>query len=158
MPSLKTIVTEKSVLFPGVEYRIRTLNQLRRARRDSAIAAERLEYTRITAERADRFRALVGETGTPDEQTDRANALPVEKRIILWEMDQKAEFIRAQHIMPATIRAALISAHNLEVLELEGVDANDVESIIENAPDELLTEVYEFCLKASQLSPYEVKN
>jgi hypothetical protein len=158
MPSLKTINTEESKLYPGVKYKIRTLNQLRRARRDAAIAAERLEYTRVTAERAHQFKVLVGDDGTPEELNAKANSLPVEKRVALWDMDQKAEAIRIQVLMPSTIRAALISVEGLEKLELEGVDPADVDSIIENAPDTLLDELYVFCLQASQLTPDEVKN
>ena len=158
MPTLKTISIEDSKIFPGVKYKIRTLNQIRRARRDAAIAAERLEYTRLTSERAQLFKALVGEDGTQEERTAKANMLPPEKLMRIWDLDQRAEAIRVQTIIPSTIRAAVISIENLESLALEDVDVSDIGSILENGPDALIDELYILCLQASQLTAEEAKN
>jgi hypothetical protein len=154
MPSLQSITDHESTTTPGVRFRVRVLNVVRRARRDAAIADQRLEYTRATTERAAAFRLLVGEDGTIQELNDKANLLPDEKRVQLYALDERCNGILQQHIIPATIRAGLVE---ITGLQLNGKPA-DAELLIEEGPDDLLAEVYEACANAAGLTEEQAKN
>ena len=155
MHSFNSEFTEKSKKFEGVAFTVRTLNTTKRAERDAKIAAERLQYTRLSAERATKFKELVGEDGTPEERNAKVNAMPLEKRVDLLYLDEQAQHIYDSVIAPSTIRAALISVTGLE---LNGVKEPKVEQIIADAPDELLAEIHEACVRGSGLTEGEAKN
>lgn len=154
MHSTKTVYTEQSKLYPGVSFKIRTLNVMKRAQRDAGIASQRLEYTRLSAERATQFKALGGDTGTIEEQTARVNALPIEKRLEILRLDEEADSIFNQFILPATIRAAFVS---IDGYELDGATP-DIDALLNDAPDDLLGEIYAACVRGSGLTEGEAKN
>ncbi len=154
MHSLSSTFTVDSKLYPGAVYKIRTLNTIQRAKRDAAIASHRLEYTRLNAERQTIYKHLAGDTGTDEEKLERVNAHPVEKRLPILDFDQKAQCILDEHIVPATIRAALISVDGIEI---DGAKPT-VETLLENAPDGMLTEIYAACVNGSGLTEGEAKN
>jgi hypothetical protein len=155
MHSLKSKFTESSKKYPGVSYTVRNLNTIRRAERDAAIASHRLEYTRLTAERATQFKALAGEDGTAEERNTRVNALPVDKRLAILKMDEEAQHIYERFIVPNAIRAGLIS---VDGLDLDGVEKPTTEDVIQNAPDDLIEEIYAACVRGSGLTEDEAKN
>ena len=155
MHSTKSQFTEKSAAYPGVEYTIRTLNAVARAERDATIMQERLEYSRITSERATQFKALVGDEGSIEDRNARANALPLEKRLAIIELDERADVIYQRHIVPATIRAAFVS---ISGYELDGDPAPTADALIAAAPDVLLAEIHAACVRGSSLTEAEAKN
>ena len=155
MHALTSSFTEKSKKYEGVAFKVRTLNALKRAARDAQIAGERLEYTRLTSERATQFKALAGEDGTIDELNAKVNALPVEKRLAIWDMDERAQRIYDEFIVPNTIRAALISVTGLS---LDGIENPSVDDILAGAPDDLIAEIHAACVRGSGLTEGEAKN
>ena len=155
MHSTKSQFIEKSTAFPGVEFTIRTLNTIARAERDASIMDQRLEYSRLTSERATQFKALVGDEGSIEDRNARANALPLDKRLAIIELDERADAIYQRHIVPATIRAAFVS---ISGYELDGDSAPGVDALIAGAPDELLAEIHAACVRGSSLTGEEAKN
>lgn len=154
MHSTKSAFIAKSTKYEGVTFKVRTLNTIKRAERDARIAQDRLEYTRLTSERATQFRALVGEDGTVEELNAKANALPIGRRLELLSLDEQAQHIFERVIIPSTIRAAFVS---IEGYEIDG-KAPTVDDLLENAPDDLLGEVYAACVTGSGLTEGEAKN
>jgi|APGre2960657404_1045060.scaffolds.fasta_scaffold01058_7 hypothetical protein len=155
MHSLKSKFTEASKKYAGVSFTVHNLNTIRRAERDAAIASHRLEYTRLTAERATQFKALAGEEGTAEERNARVNALPLEKRLAILEMDEKAQHIYERFIVPNAIRHGLIG---VEGLELDGTENPTADDILAGAPDDLIEEIYAACVRGSGLTEDEAKN
>jgi len=155
MHSLKSKFTEASKKYPGVTFTVRNLNAMRRAERDAAIASHRLEYSRLIAERATQWKALAGEDGTIEERNARVNALPVDKRLAILEMDEKAQHIYERFMLPNAIRAGFIS---VEGLELDGVATPSVDDLLSGAPDDLIEEIYTACVRGSGLTEDEAKN
>ena len=154
MHSLKSTFNEKSTKYPGVTFTVRNLNAMQRAVRDAQIAAERLEYTRIVTERAMQFKALAGEDGTVEQQNARVNSLPVEKRIALWDMDERAKHIYDGTIVPNAVRFGLVS---VDGLDMDGATA-DADAVLNSAPDDLIEEIYTACVRGSSLTEGEAKN
>lgn len=155
MHSLKSKFTESSKKYPGVSFTVRNLNTIRRAERDATIASHRLEYTRLTAERATQFKALAGEDGTAEERNARVNALPVDKRLAILKMDEEAQHIYERFIVPNAIRAGLVS---IDGIDLDGVEHPTAEDVIQGAPDDLIEEIYAACVRGSGLTEDEAKN
>lgn len=184
MPSLKTINVVDSTAFPGVRYHVRTLNVIQRARRDATIAEHRLEWLRLSNEQQTLRRRLLGEHttefvaalrqavaklelpddhvvtlglarfATQEEMADRFDRLPEAEKVKLEAVQQEHTLLYQQHILPATIRAALVK---VEGFEIDGQPAT-VEQTIESAPDEMLSELYDACANASGLVEADQKN
>lgn len=184
MLTLKTLKVVDSLKFPGVRYHVRTLSVIQRARRDASIAQQRLEWLRLSNEQDTLRRKLLGDHttefvsalrqaiakleladdhpvtlglarfATQEEMADKFDRLPEDEKAKLEAVQQEHTLLYQQHILPATIRAALVK---VEGLELEGGEAT-VENILEHAPDELLAEVYDACAGASGLVEESQKN
>jgi hypothetical protein len=148
----KTVV--KSVLFPGVEYTIRTLNVVQRAKRDAKVATQRAEYARLTAERQSALAKLIGVGGTDEERTAKYDALAATDRAKDQTLFEAIERILQEYLVPANIEAALISVSGYEI---DGA-APDWKLLIEHAPDTLLAEVHRACTTGSCLTGDEAKN
>ncbi len=184
MPSLKTKSTVESKTCPGVSFQVRTLNAVQRARRDASVAAHRHEYSRLLNEARAIYKKVAGVTDTaftsalkaelvklalPDghviskglaqylsaeEQAAKMNAIAPAERAQLDELNDRASLVDNEHLVPATLRAALVGVTGYEI---DGAAAT-VEAFIENAPDELLAEAYEACVNASGLTGEQAKN
>ena len=184
MPSLKSVETVDSVLFPGVRYKVRTLNVIARAKRDAKIADHRLEYSRLSNEQRTLTEKLLGEGSTPFiaalrkelEKLDLPQDHPVTVGLTKYcsEEELRAKFdslsaadqakieavqqahthIYQQHILPSTISAALVS---VEGFDIDGTPAT-VEQILATAPDDMLSEIYQACANASGLVETDQKN
>lgn len=146
---LKTKTTVQSQAFPGVSFTVRTLNSVQRARRDAAIAEHRREHTRLTTELGALVAQHVG-TGTEEERTAKLAALDPGVSLQMESLYEEARLIYDQHIAPAMVRAALVS--------IEGVEGLTVETLFDEAPDELLEEISKACQDASGLSAEKQKN
>lgn len=154
MHSLSSVSTVKSKKYDGVEFQVRTLNMIQRAVRDAGISEHRLEYSRLSAERVALNDKLLGKDGTVEEREKRFDALSTDDRFKIIDLNNRAELIHQQFVAPATIKAALIGVTGYEI---DGKPA-DAESIILNAPDDLLQEAYDACTNASGMTGEETKN
>jgi len=187
MLSLKSIQFVDSKAFPGVRYKIRTLNVIQRAQRDAEIAQHRLEYSRLSAEQNTLFRKLVGTESTPFvrdlkaavKQLDLAPDHPVTLGLAQWcerqDLETKLERLSAtdaallaaaqqaqeavyqEHIIPAAIRGALLEVDGLTIDGLEGRQPT-VDELLAAAPDEMLAEIKEACENATCLVEEAAKN
>lgn len=184
MPSLTTQSTIQSKVCPGVSFQVRTLNAVQRARRDASVAAHRHEYSRLLNEARAIYKKVAGITDTAftaalkaelvklelpedhavsnglaaflssEEMAAKMAALTPVERGQLDELNDRASLIDNEYLVPATLRAALISVTGYEI---DGASAT-VDAFIENAPDALLAEAYEACSNASGLSGEQAKN
>jgi len=187
MLSLKSVQIVESKLFKGVTYKIRALNVIQRAKRDAEIAAHRLEYSRVSAEQSTLFRKLIGTESTAFVRDLRAAVakldLPADHPVTLGlsqfcergDMEAKLDnlapadaalltaaqqaqaAVYQQHIIPASIRGALIA---VEGFTFEGLDGQlpTVEQILAEAPDEMLDEIKTACDDATCLVEDAAKN
>jgi len=146
---LKTKTTVQSETFPGVSFTVRTLNSVQRARRDAAIAEQRREYTRLTTELAALVQQHIG-SGTAEQRSAKLTALEPGVSLQMASLDDEARLIYDQHIAPAMVRAALVS--------IDGPDGLTVETLFDEAPDELIEEIAKSCGDASGLSAEKQKN
>ncbi len=184
MPSLKSVETVASVLFPGVRYKVRTLNVIARAKRDAKIADHRLEYARVSNEQRTLTEKLLGEGSTPfiaalrkeleklelpddhpvslglakycseEELEAKFNSLPPADQAKIEAVQQAHTLLYQQFILPSTITAALLE---IEGFDIDGAPAT-VEQILEKAPDNMLSEIYQACSNASGLVETDQKN
>jgi hypothetical protein len=187
MLSLKSIQIVDSKLFPGVKYKIRALNVIQRAKRDAEIAAHRLEYSRVSAEQSTLFRKLIGTESTAFVRELRAAVakldLPADHPVTLGlaqfceraDMEAKLDklspadaalltaaqqaqaAVYQEHIIPASIRGALIA---VEGLTFNGIDGRmpTVDEVLAEAPDEMLDEIKTACDDATCLVEDAAKN
>ncbi len=156
---LTSTKTFNSATFPEVSFTVRVLNRIERARRDAGIAAHRAEFSRLERERAALLRSLI--PGADFESSsgavaanERVMALPLADKERLFALKEEADIVHSAQIVPAEIRAALIS---ITGLECDGVPAT-VESVIASAPDELIIEIHAACVSASGLTAEQEKN
>lgn len=184
MPSLKTKNVIESKVCAGVSFHIRTLNAVQRARRDASVASQRHEYSRLVNEARAIYKKVAGITDTPftsalkaelsklalpeehavskglarflsaEEIDAKMAALTAAERAQLDELNDRANLIDNEHLVPATIRAALVEVTGYEI---DGKPAT-VEAFISDAPDELLNEAYDACTGASGLTAEQAKN
>ena len=148
----KTVIASKIV--PGVEIVVRTLNVVQRAKRDAKVACHRAEYSRLLAERRTLLDKLIGKDGTDAEREEKYQNLPADQKAQDQTLFEQSECILQQHLVPATIQAALIEVRGYEI---DGAPAT-VETLIEHAPDAFLGEVYNACVFGSGLTGEEAKN
>lgn len=147
MVSIKSKHEHVSTSVPGVTFTVRTLNRIRRSRRDLPILATRQRLSEILREYKPLRKLL---TEAPAEFTD-------DQRRQIDALDAEFTWLRDSEIKPADIRAGLVS---IDGLEIDGAPAT-VETLL-NATgpeyDALLEEIHEACEAASGLSPAETKN
>ncbi len=184
MHSFSSSTIVHSAKYPGVSFKVRALNIVQRAKRDASIAAHRMEYSRLTNERFSLFKLAVGPSETafiralkaevakmalPEDHpvTVGLNAflssaemeaklaqLPAETVQQISALSDQANLIHNEHIAPVIIGKGLIEVTGLEI---DGA-APDTESLIANAPDDLLTEIFDACEKGGELTDEEAKN
>ncbi len=184
MHSFNSSAIVNSAKYPGVKFKIRTLNIVQRAKRDASIAAHRMEYSRLTNERFSLFKAAVGPSETPfikalkvevaklalpedhavtvglnaflssAEMEAKLAQLPAETVQQISALSDQANLIHNEHIAPAIISKGLMEITGMEI---DGVAAT-AESIIADAPDDLLSEIYDACEKGGSLTDEEAKN
>lgn len=184
MPTLKRFQTIESKIYPGVRFRIRTLNVIERARRDAQISEHRIEYSRLSIELDTVKRKLIGEAETEftaairkelqklelpldhpvtlglarwcsvQQVEERFDALPEAERHKMEKLQVQQEQVYQLHILPATIRAALVG---IEGLTVDGKDVT-VDDVLSDSPDDLLEEIASACLSASGLIEADAKN
>jgi hypothetical protein len=141
--------THESKSIPGCTFVTRRLNSIQRAKRDAGIAEHRREYTRLTTELSALVRRYIGD-GTPEERQAKLSALEPAKTLEMNALDDGARLVLDEHIRPAVIRAALVS--------IEGADGITLESLFDEAPDELIEEIDAACNAASGLTAEQQKN
>jgi len=141
--------TIESKTVPGCKFTVRTLNSIQRARRDASIAEHRREYTRLTTELAALLKRHIGE-GDAEYRRTKLEALEPSMSLELSSLDDQARLIMDEFINPACIRAALVS--------IEGVEGITLETLFDEASDELLDEVAKACSEASGLTAEQQKN
>ncbi len=144
MISLQSKTTHESKSVPGVTFTVRALNKIQRAKRDLPVAEARQRLAMLISEYAPLAKI---------DEADRTEAQSMRMR----EIDFEFSLIDHRDIMPAEIRAGLVS---IEGLEIDGKPAT-VESLIEGAGadmDDLIEEIAVACKAASGLSAAETKN
>lgn len=156
MPAILTTKrTIESKVHPGCSFTVRTLNTIQRARRDSTVSAARLTYTQAHAELETLRKSYIGEGGSAEERIERYKALKPEQRVRLDDLMDQERRIYEEKILPAEVKAALLSIIGLEI---DGEAITTAEAFLETAPDELLAEVHDQCINSSGLTEEETKN
>jgi hypothetical protein len=153
---LDTTKTITSTAYPEVRFTVKVLNVIERARRDMSMAAARAEYLRLNRERDALLKALIprsaGDFSVPTY--DEVNALPDADQQRIYQLIEQAELVHNGEILPAEIRAALVSIEGVE----SGGQPATVETIISAAPSDLLAEIHAACVSASGLTGEQEKN
>lgn len=142
--SRKTI---ESTAVPGVTFTVRRLNKTQRAKRDGPVMAERLRFSAALRER---------EAIKPIGDPDRILSADLQKEY--ETVNYEASLLYEEHLMPASVRAALVSIAGLEI---DGAAITSASMLLESGTpetDALLDEIYEACESASTLSDEERKN
>lgn len=163
--------THESASCPGVRFTIRNLNEIQRTERDLSLldARARLSelYARFEKLPNPDLRILTIKGKAIDEKREETEAEKVEiaaiedapavssQRIARARINAEISLVVDGELKPAYIRAGLISIEGFEVDEAAQTKA---EAVIENAPDDLLNEVYAACFLASGLGADREKN
>lgn len=151
---LKSKITHESKVEPGAKFTVRALNYIQRARRDSGVSKQRLEYSRMLGQLGRMQKENLGE-GDYESRKAKFDALPETVRQQMDTLSFESANILHEHLIPSALRAGLIS---IDGLVIEGASVKTVEELLESAPDELLDEIYQACEKAAGLTAEERKN
>ena len=134
MFSFSSKETHDSQACAGVRFTVRILNEIQRARRDAKLLETRARINELR----DQWAAA----------KDKGTSLDMIK------IDDEASLLSQSVVVPAFIRAGMISVDGLEI---DGAPAT-VEALIESGPANLVSEIYEACVRASGLNQEESKN
>jgi hypothetical protein len=145
--NLNTKTVHESKTHPGVKFTIRTLNDVQRSRRDISLLDQ-------TERMTDLGRQLNALPPTPKAEEKDATPPPDPHAAERNRIYKAMNVIEGVHFKPAYIRAGLVK---IEGLEFDGRTAT-VESVIEDAPDDLQAEIYRECLLASGLTAEQEGN
>ena len=139
MQLLKTRVTIQSTTTPGVTFTIRRLNKIQRATRDSSVFEHYAAFQFALGE----FARNLPTPETPDtpEMQERRKRL-----------DYEATLVHRAHLLPVSIKAALISIEGLTVDDKPIKTAADLLEFGTPDTDALLDEVYEACELGGQVA------
>ena len=144
MHNFETKVTIESKVLPGVKVTFRRLSRMARAKRDIAIASERVRLTEIYHERV--------KLSEPFQQ--EGSKVPFNVVMAIAKLIEEDRQLMDERVKPATIRPGFVSA---EGIQYDGKPAT-AELILENGPDEFVDEVYELISEHSALTVEQQKN
>lgn len=143
-------ITHQSEALPGVSFAVRRLNYIARSERDLSMLEDRARLTAILR----RMEAICDGGKIERDDDGRVTNITAGREHEFRPLDNEYAMIHQTRIVPAYIRAGLLS---VEGLEIEGAPAT-VESVLKHAPDALLDEVFAACYAASDLSEAQRKN
>lgn len=149
MYSFASKKTHESTSCPGVKFTVRVLNEIQRARRDLALIDTRARINELR----DKWSGLMPAPkpgAKPEDAPDDLGPHALE----IVRLSEEAGMIERSVLLPAYIRASLIS---IEGLEIDGAAAT-VDTLIESGRDALLGEIYQACAEAAGLGADETKN
>ena len=155
--NLKVRTRHQSKVDDSVFFTIRTLNQIQRARRDAKNLEGRQKYTEAVSARSSLVDDVVPRAMSDEGErikTWNEKATPDQIRRLDMLADQEG-ILLASIIMPMVLSAALVG---IEGLIIEAKQILTVEDFIDNAPDKLIQDAYDFCVKASGLTDEQQKN
>ena len=138
-------ITRKSEAAEGVSYVVRRLSFLKRAERDATIA----EYQHRMDDLSVEIRNATPSTKTLDEAEEVIQSSPELRRAL-----EERERLMITHVIPAVIRAGLVS---IEGLTVEGKPMT-VEQFLDLADRDLISEAYSWCEAASKMTSEALKN
>jgi hypothetical protein len=147
----------KSAICPGVTATIKVLNVIERARRDMEIAEHRAEFQRCHREKNALLNAALNRPADDlsAPTVEQIASLPAETQDRLYALAERASLIQSAHIMPAELRASIISLAGC--LTATGAAAT-VDDLIATGPDALITELYAAIQPLAGLTPVQEKN
>jgi hypothetical protein len=160
MLNFDTEVTVPSVAVPDVQFTVRRLSRVERAKRDLTIAEYQVRHDEIDRTAAkllepfhDQIKEWAKQYRDGEEQTD-PDFLPTDLAHQVRTLRHEQAALMDAYIRPATIRAGLVS---IEGLCYRGKPAT-AELLIANGPDELIDEVFNAIAVHARLSVPQVKN
>ena len=170
--NIKPTFTQESQACPGVRFTMRVLNQITRAERDAELVEARSNIAELAAQmqrlpdpdepirRIDAAANSECREQTPEEQAQiqaiEARPETVSQRVARNKLDHRIGLTITRDLKPAYIRASLIS---IEGFEVEGKPAvKPWDTLIRNAPDELIDELYVVANLNSGLTTDQEKN
>ena len=148
--NLTGTITHQSEALPGVSFTVRRLNYIARAERDLSMLEDRARINAIIR----RMEPLCDGGKIERDDDGRVSNITKGREHEFRPLDNEHAMIHQNRIVPAYIRAGLLS---VEGIEIEGAVAT-VESLLKHAPDALLDEVFAACYAASDLSEAQRKN
>jgi hypothetical protein len=156
LTSRKTIYSKA---IEGVRFSVRRLNRVQRARRDRSIAEQREQYFAASNAYFEAMKKAGFEIG-PDGRWARKEGAPeptLEMSNEIRSFGDQATMYFDEFIVPASIRAGLISIENL-ACNGESITTADQLLDCESNADDLIHEVYLACEGGAGLSDEERKN
>ena len=148
--NLTSTQTHDSDAIPGVKFTVRRLNYISRCERDLGILTNRSRLGSIMREME-----MLCDGGSIERDDDgRVTNIAKGKEADFRRLDNEYAMLHQTQIVPAYIRAGLVSVEGLEV---DG-KAADVAAVLASAPDALLDEIFAACYAASDLTDAQRKN
>lgn len=133
-------ITHESRTVPGVKFTVRRLNVVQRAKRDAPLLQQRVRLTEIDH----RLRSL------PEIPVDGHDPFGPDRAALNVELQD----LENLHFRPAYLRAGLIS---VEGIEIDGAPVT-AQTLIESGPDDLIIEIYNACMSASEMNAVQQGN
>ncbi len=147
---LTTTITHESAALAGVRFTVRRLNYIARCERDLGILSNRSRLGGIMRE----MEMLCDGGAIVRDDDGKVTNIRTGKESTFRVLENEWAMLHQTQIVPAYIRAGLVS---IEGLEVDGKPAT-VESVLAAAPDALLDEIFAACHAASDLSDEQRKN
>lgn len=148
--NLTSTEVHDSTAIPGVKFIVRRLNYISRCERDLGILANRSRLGSIMREMG----TLCNGGSVERDDENRATNITKGKELEFRLLDTEYAMLHQTQIVPAYIRAGLVS---VEGLEIDG-KAADTAAILASAPNDFLDEVFSACHAASDLTDAQRKN